>query len=208
MLIPEKKEGEGWFSFAKAITKFAEARNDQSKVRNMSEEMVAQCRPTIVTHAKPKTGEIGGNTLFLHKKQSTGELACDQVKGGETRKRKMVILSVTKKMRERWINIVLVQVPDVSEGWEWISSTLAKHFLFREETSIRFFGLDREVILIKDETLRKSLIFHGEILEEWVSIKMSEWQTVTNTLKIGLVEGRGGIMSLVSLSIYGLRKIV
>lgn len=58
-----------------------------------------------------------------------------------------------------------------------MSSALANHFGFSEETSIRSFGLNRVVVLI-----RRELLDRRKILKEGVLIKINEWKMVVNIL--------------------------
>lgn len=66
------------------------------------------------------------------------------------------------------------QVSGVSRGWNSVSTTLAKNFTFKVETSICFFGLDRGLMLIKDEKMGACLLDKGEFWEEDVHFKLSK----------------------------------
>lgn len=59
----------------------------------------------------------------------------------------------------------VVWVSDASRPCEWISATLAN------KTFIRFFGIDRGVLFVKDE-LRGKMLKRGEIYEGGVKICM------------------------------------
>lgn len=63
-------------------------------------------------------------------------------------KTKMGELGFTRNAREKWRDMVMVQVSYVMRGWGWVSSMLTKHFTFKEEKIIRFFRMDSGVMPI------------------------------------------------------------
>lgn len=67
----------------------------------------------------------------------------------------------------------MMWVSDASKLWEWVLAILANHFMFREETCIRFFGHDRGGLTMKDDKLRSEFLERGEIYKG-VKIGMHE----------------------------------